>query len=114
MESLASLAEELHGRIFVLQNGVVDEKYQLAFECLFDGADAMSVFDSFLILIESLSKASKEKLSRCNSRILDIGYESGEDGIITNTLSATLLSQVAGYGFDIKITVYPIDTTEIE
>ena len=113
-ESLAPLAEELHGRIFILQNGIIDEMYQLAFECLFDGTDAGSVLESFLMLIESLSEASKDKLSKCSSRVLDIGYESGEVGIITNTLSATLLSQVAGFGFDINITVYPVDTTEIE
>ena len=114
VESLASLAEELYGKIFVLQNGFVGAEYQLAFECLIDEAEASSVFEVFLTLIESLSSDSKDKISRCSSRVLDIGYESGEDGIVTNLLSGALLAQVAGYGFGINITVYPIDKTGIE
>lgn len=111
LESLAPLADELDGKVFVLQNGVVDSEYQLAFECLMDGSEADAVCNAFIELIGSLSSASKDILSRCNSRVLDIGFDSGEDCIVTNLISGKLLVQIASYGFDIKITVYPVDKT---
>ncbi len=114
VESLASLAEELSEKIFILKNEFFESEYQLAFECTLNASEASSVFDTFLKLVDSLSKISKEKLSRCHGRVLDIGYESGEEGFVANMLSSNMLGQVAGYGFSINITVYPLDKTSLK
>ncbi|MBU6953259.1 hypothetical protein [Hahella sp. HN01] len=112
-ESLSSAVDELADRLVLLQNRFEDGEYFLSFECVFNGTDANSVIEEFLRLIDLLIPLAKEKLLNSHRKVLDIGYVSGEECVIKNVLAGANLAKVAMYGFDIYITVYPLDEAHV-
>lgn len=111
-EDLSKIALELKGKIYPLQNDVEKEIYYLAFECSLNEDEPKQVIEEFIELLNSLTGVSKKLLANCHQKVLDIGYESGEEGAITNTLSNALLTRVVEYGFDINVTLYPVDKSD--
>lgn len=110
-ENLAGIENELGKRVFVLQSGFESGDYILNFECSLNETDAVVVIEELLSLIESLSSESKLKLAACHKRVLDIGYDSGTEGVAYNNIPLAMLNRVIANGFDLGISVYPIDNS---
>ena len=111
-EDLSSISEELAGKIYPLTSEFIEGEYNLAFECSLNDEDPSKVINEFIQLLNSLSDESKALLATCSKRTFDIGYDSGDEGFVTHTLTQNLLSNVLALGFDIKITLYPLDNSE--
>ena len=109
IEDLSIIAKELEGQIFLLQNEFEDDIYRLSFECSLSDETASSVIERFLSLLDSLTAEQKMLIANCSSRILDIGYESGDKAITTNLLPASLLRRLSEYEINLVITLYPLD-----
>lgn len=108
-ENLLPIAEELKGKVFLLTNEYIDSEYNLAFECSTNEEEPLPVIEKFITILNSLSPKSKKLLKTCSKRIFDIGYDSGEDGFISNSIPCSLLSEIVDLGFELKITVYQLD-----
>ncbi|AUM14731.1 hypothetical protein [Ketobacter alkanivorans] len=111
-EDLSSIASELKGRIYPLTNEYVDDVYNLAFECSMNDQEPSVVLEKFLALLDQLSDESALLLASCDKKMFDIGYDSGDDGFVSNNISNELLRKVTALGFDIKVTVYPISESD--
>ena len=106
---LAPLQEELRDRVFVLASGKETDYYVLNFECM-SGADSPAeVIEKFVKLLESLSKESLADLKNCFKKTVDIGYESGTDGVIYNSIPADILLALNKFSLDLNISIYPTD-----
>ncbi|WP_444924459.1 hypothetical protein ACJJH9_04510 [Microbulbifer sp. DLAB2-AF] len=112
VEDLSSIGRELKEKIYPLTDQFVDGEYNLAFECSMNSDNPADVLEVFIQLLDSLSSESKALVSRCSRRIFDIGYDSGDEGHVTNLLSQDLLRNVVELGFDIKFTLYALDAND--
>jgi hypothetical protein len=113
-EDLSPLANELDGKIYVLQNEFVGEDYKLSFECNLNEEEPSKVLIQYVKLISGLSENSKDLLKKCNSRILDFGYESGMESVLSNSIPAAILSDLVALNYDLVVTIYPVDEDEAE
>ena len=111
-EALLTIVEELKGKIIILTNDYIGSEYNLVFECSVNNNDPVPVIEKFINLLNSLSKKSKILLNKCSRKIFDIGYDSGEEGFISNCIPCSLLSKIVDLGFEMKITVYQLDKNE--
>jgi hypothetical protein len=113
-EDLSPIANELDGKIYVLQNKFEGEDYKLSFECSLNEDQPSNVLAQYVKLINGLSENSKDLLKKCNSRILDLGYESGMGSVLSNSIPSAVISDLVTLKFDFVVTIYPVDENEAE
>jgi len=109
-ENLSTLADELKGSILILKNEYEGKSYKLNFECKLNERNPTNVLMQYANLLKALSKNSQNLLKKCDSRILDFGYESGKNLVLSNFISAEVLADIASFNFDFVITIYPLVT----
>ncbi|MCG8428003.1 MAG: hypothetical protein MI754_11655 [Chromatiales bacterium] len=108
-KGLSIIAEELKDKIFLLQDEFDGLSYKLAFECSLTEQEPEPVIETLIGLLDSLSTQSKALVKSCSSKIMDIGYDSGEEGVLVNNIPCALLQRITEYEIDLNITVYPVD-----
>jgi len=113
-EDLSPIANELDGKIYVLQNELEGKDYKLSFECSLNEEQPSNVLAQYVKLISGLSENSKDLLNKCNSRVLDFGYESGMESVLSNSIPAAVLFDLVALNFDFVVTIYPVDEDEAE
>lgn len=96
---------------FTLFNGEVDGGHRLAMEPVIDGRlnrDAIACTEHFLELIRTLPEGLMGFWKACSSRVFDYGFDGGlESPPARVVLPSALLREMARYGIDAQITVYP-------
>ena len=80
-------------------------RYRAGFEvCCF--ADPESTIDALVAAIKSLTGEARELWSTCSMRVLDLGYECGTEGRLTQTVSHQTLARAVASGMSLAITLY--------
>ena len=113
-KSLAKLLSSLKDDVYVLWNQPFDNGSFVGIETNLvktsgpeeDIAEFIRLFDSASVL---------DDLSKCQEKIFDVGFESGDSGDPLNVIiSADLVNKISELGFSIKIRVYPVPQIEAE
>ncbi len=105
---LSLIANELKGRIFILDEGFSGSEFSLRFECSLNETQPEPVLKEFIKLIRTLSNEAMALLGSTTQKIVDIGFDSGNQYQFATRISNTLLNELSSLGFEIVITIYPI------
>ncbi len=104
---LSLIASELKDRIFILDEGFSGSEFSLRFECSLNETQPEPVLKEFIKLIRTLSNEAMALLGSTTQKIVDIGFDSGNQYQFTTRISNTVLSELSSLGFEIVITIYP-------
>lgn len=111
-EDLYLIAQEWGDQVMILyygENRADKHGFELIVECSCDVELPEAVLQTFLDLLKTLSPEAQQLLARCHKKVLDIGYDSGNDGrVITHPLSNQILTELCQFGFHIHLTIYPL------
>jgi len=117
-DDLYLIAQEWGDQVMVLyygENKADKHGFQLIVECSCTIELPEAVLQAFLDLLKKLSPEAQQLLAQCDKKILDIGYDSGNDGrVITHPISNQILSELSQFGFYIHLTIYPLQEASIE
>lgn len=108
---LSSLFYELKDKVDILTNEKIDNEYHLCFELRtleesIDGPEKL--ITSFVDLIDSLSDQSKKAISNCSKRVIDLGFNSGNEGWLYSSIPSQALKIISDSGFQLNISIYGI------
>jgi hypothetical protein len=110
---LSQIVEEFGDEVVVLYHGEMRGYQHASFE-IAGSAITISpddIVNSFCVLVEELSKEAREIWDGCNSRVFDIGYESGTTPQnYRSEIRGGTIQRVAKIGASIVITIYPLLT----
>jgi hypothetical protein len=107
---LTPLATHFKNCAFVLFNGVSNDIFQLTVEPSIGGLNESpkACTDELLETISTFPDALMELFKGCNKRIFDYGFDGGiQASPFTVDLSVAQLSNMAQFGIDMRITIYP-------
>lgn len=68
------------------------------------------ILDDFFELISALDESEKLLIERCKSKVIDIGFMSGETGWLYESVSPRLVKLISYWGFELKFSVYGISS----
>ncbi len=105
---LSLIASELKGRVFILDEGFTGSEFSLRFECSLNETQPEPVLKEFIKLIRTLSDEAMALLGSTTQKIVDIGFDSGNQYQFTTRISNAVLNELSSLGFEIVITIYPI------
>jgi hypothetical protein len=117
-QELSWLAAEFSDEVQVLYNGFETNQYLAVFELKGDGeknrsSELEKAIRRFCDLIERLSNEGRQRWYTCSSRVVDIGFTSGDmPNDLTSQVSHETVSRLATLGMAIEITIYTINHTE--
>lgn len=102
--------------VSLMYNGKAGSGYLLSVETQATNRYPDRAINRFCDLVESLSKVHRKLWGACQSRILDIGFDSGttagsKSNCYRAQLSPSAISRAAKLGMAITITIYPVDRT---
>ncbi len=105
MTSLLSYLEE---KVFLLWNESADDGYSLGLETnLLNTQGPQEDIVAFLELFEALPDELMQQLMSCTSKIFDIGFDGGEQGLSMDAvLEPSVIARVARFGFGISVRIY--------
>ncbi len=107
--SLHQIIDGFGDEVLVLHSEKVDGNTTAWLEVSLDVSDAESTAMEFCRLAEGLSERGKMAWIGCESRCIDIGFESNaESSSFSTTLLPETVQRVAALGMGLTITVYPI------
>lgn len=103
------LVNALAGQTYVLYNGPAGERNRLTLELEETPAEASEAISVFCGLIENLPPEAKAVWNAADSRVFDIGYESGiGEQLAKMVIEPDVLNRVAQLGVSVVVTIYPI------
>lgn len=107
-ETLSALVSTLEDDVFMLWNESSNDGSFVGFETnLVDTSGPEEDICEFLRIFESHSLG--QNLAKCQERVFDIGFESGDfGGPVDVIISPNTVKRICDLGFSIKIRVYPI------
>lgn len=107
-ETLSALVSILENDVFMLWNESSNDGGFVCFETnLVDTSGPEEDICEFLRIFESHSL--EQSLAKCQERIFDIGFESGDfGGPVDVVISHDTVKRICDLGFYVKIRVYPI------
>ena len=109
-EDLHPLEDELKEKISILLSERRGGKYALNFECAsYKEGGVSGILEQLTSVLSGLSESCSQLLANCESRRLDVGYNSGAEGWVYGKISSELLSKVSELGFDLYISVYGLN-----
>jgi hypothetical protein len=82
-----------------------DGRYRAGFE-VGSFPDPDSTIEALLAAIESLDGAARELWAACSVRVLDLGYDCGTDGRLSQSISHATLARAVASGMSFAITLY--------
>lgn len=107
-KSLSKFLSSLKDDVFILWNEQVNGGSFIGFETnLPNTSGPEEDIVEFLRLFDAPSLL--EALSKCQEKIFDIGFESGDSGDLVDVIiSSPIMNKISELGFSIKIRVYPV------
>ena len=107
--SLTELLSYLDNEIFILWNDSDTDINSIGFETkLLNTKSPEEDISKFLSLFESLPPALSKLLKTCDEKILDIGFESGDQGApMEACLDSLMLARISSLGFNVGMRIYP-------
>jgi hypothetical protein len=108
---LSPLIIEFKGKIEILLNEKIDNRYHLNFEysILESEGEPSKIIGMFFEAIENLSPDGKEVFDGCEKKVIDIGYNSGAEGWQYSVLPNVVIKKIADEGFQLNISIYGIE-----
>jgi hypothetical protein len=107
---LSEFVEHVDRQSFVLAHQEHDGEWILVLELADDAPprDPAAHTQRFLTLMSGLPDEARAVWTACTSRTFSYGFDGGSNApSLDATISAELLSQIAGLGAEIGITIYP-------
>ena len=108
-EDLSPIVLEFGNQALPSHNNWTNDKYFVVLASASNHDEPEKTIAEFCDLIEGLSSKSKKKWYRCQKRVADIAFESGETpNNLSCQLSESLISRLNTLKISIVITIYPI------
>ena len=106
---LSVIVHEFGEDVIVLYHGEMRGYQHASFESSEAGAGADEIINFFCMLVENLPEGAREVWDGCCSRVLDVGFESGESpSNFRSEIRASTIQRVAAIGASIVVTIYPV------
>ena len=110
-EDLTPIVDGLGDDVVVLHHGEVNGLNRAGFEIAGGFAGADETVDYLCMLVEALSEPAAGIWKRSVSRVLNLGYESGDEGSsFRSELRADTLKRLSELGASVVVTIYPVGT----
>ena len=108
-EDIAPILEAFGEKIYVLHQEINKDIHFVCCETNSNLIDANSAAAYFCTLVEDLPNNVREIWNKCDTRILDMGYQSGMlPNSYKSELEATTVKRMAELGISIVVTIYSL------
>lgn len=108
-DDLTVIADSYQHQLLILLSQKLDNAYHLSFEML-SQTSVNVLLAEFFEWLATLPDEHQALLLNSRQKVIDIGFESGEGDRWVTTISPPLLQKIADGGFELLITVYPMDS----
>lgn len=106
---LSRIVQEFGEDVFVLHHGEIRGYQHASFEIPGNTAGADETINYFCALVEGLPREAREIWNGCCSRVIDVGYESGNSPRnFRSEIRASTVQRVAAIDASIVVTIYPL------
>lgn len=112
--NLSRLTRHLEPSVSVLRNELSEDGQHFYFEMLpREGVEGglEETLTSFFELIDSLDDANRNLFEACRSKVIDVGFMSGEVGWLYESISPRLIGLMADWKIELRFSIYGINPT---